>query len=53
MDPARLAAVIAAWPGARMGSAGKTLTVPLPHGAPLDASRATLQTLRSAKIEGL
>ncbi|MBX7183542.1 MAG: transcription-repair coupling factor [Vicinamibacteria bacterium] len=51
LDPAKLATLIAAWPGAKLGPQGKTLTVPLPQGAPLDASRAVLERLRSAKIE--
>ena len=52
LDPAKLATLMAAWPGAKLGPQGKTLSVPLPQGAPLDASRAVLERLRSAKIEG-
>jgi transcription-repair coupling factor (superfamily II helicase) len=51
LDPARLATLVAAWAGAKLGPLGKTLSVPLPSGAPLDASRAALERLRSAKIE--
>jgi transcription-repair coupling factor (superfamily II helicase) len=51
LDPAKLAALVASWPGAKLGPHGKTLSVPLPQGAPLDASRAVLERLRSAKIE--
>ena len=52
IDPAKLASLVAAWPGAKLGAHGKTLSVPLPQGAPLDASRSVLERLRSAKIEG-
>jgi transcription-repair coupling factor (superfamily II helicase) len=52
LDPGRLATLVAAWPGAKLGPEGRTLTVPLPQGAPLDASRGVLERLRSAKIEG-
>ncbi|MEO8499279.1 MAG: DEAD/DEAH box helicase, partial [Vicinamibacteria bacterium] len=51
LDPGRLAALIAAWPGARLAAQGKTLSVPLPPGAPLDASRSVMERLRSARIE--
>ncbi len=51
VDPGRLATLVATWPGAKLGSHGKTLSVPLPPGAPLDTSRAVLERLRSAKIE--
>ena len=51
VDPAKLARLIAAWPGAKLGSAGKTLSVPLPPGAPLDTTRGALERLRQAKIE--
>ena len=51
VDPARLAALIGAWPGARLGAQGKTLTVPLSPGAPLDATRQVLERLRSARID--
>ena len=44
--------LIATWPGAKLGPHGKTLSVPLPQGAALDASRSVLERLRSAKIEG-
>jgi transcription-repair coupling factor (superfamily II helicase) len=53
VDPRKLADLVAAWPGAKLGIGGKTLSVPLPQGAPLDASRRALERLRSAKIEGL
>jgi len=52
IDPAKLAVLVAGWPGAKLGPQGKTLSVPLPPGAPLDASRAVLERLRSAKIQG-
>ena len=52
VDPYRLTTLVAAWPGAKLGGQGKTLSVPLPPGAPLDAARAVLERLRSAKIEG-
>ncbi len=52
VDPRKLADLVAAWPGAKLGIGGKTLSVPLPPGAPLDASRRALERLRSAKIEG-
>ena len=52
VDPARLAGLVASWAGAKLGSAGKTLSVPLPPGAPLDTTRAVLERLRPAKIEG-
>lgn len=51
IDPARLAGLVASWAGAKLGSAGKTLSLPLPPGAPLDATRAVLERLRQAKIE--
>ena len=51
IDPGRLASSVAAWPGAKLGIQGKTLSVPLPPGAPLDASRSVMERLRSARIE--
>ena len=53
LDPVRLTALVAAWPGAKLTAQGKTLSVPLPAGAPLDASRSVLERLRSAKIQNL
>jgi transcription-repair coupling factor (superfamily II helicase) len=52
VDPAKLARLIAAWPGVKLGSAGKMLSVPLPPGAPLDAARGVLERLGQARIEG-
>ncbi|MBK5257037.1 MAG: transcription-repair coupling factor [Vicinamibacteria bacterium] len=51
IDPLRLAALVAAWSGAKLGAQGKTLSVPLPPGAPLDTARSALERLRSAKID--
>lgn len=51
VDAQKLAGLVAAWAGARLGSAGKTLTVPLPPGAPLDTTRVVLERLRQAKID--
>lgn len=50
VDPGRLAGLVAAWPGAKLGSQGRTLSVPLPPGAPLDTSRSVMERLASAKI---
>jgi hypothetical protein len=50
MDPLSLAALVAAWPGAKLGSEGKTLSVPLPPGPPLENSGLVLQRLGSAKM---
>ncbi len=50
LDPARLARLVAGWAGAKLGSEGKTLTLPLSPGAALDASRGALERLMSAKI---
>ena len=52
IDPGKLATLVAAWSGAKLGSFGKTLSLPLPPGAPLDATRSVLERLRSVKIEG-
>jgi transcription-repair coupling factor (superfamily II helicase) len=51
IDPGRLARLVGAWPEAKAGAYGKTLSVPLPPGAPLDATRTVLERLRSARIE--
>jgi transcription-repair coupling factor (superfamily II helicase) len=53
LDPAKVATIVAAWPGAKLGGHGKVLTVPLSTAAPLEASRAALERLRSARIDGL
>jgi transcription-repair coupling factor (superfamily II helicase) len=52
LDPGRLAALVGAWSGARLGAQGKNLRVPLPQGAPLEAARSVLERVASAKIEG-
>ena len=51
VDPAKLATLVASWPGAKLGAPGRTLSVPLPSGAPLSAARSVLERLGSAKIE--
>ncbi len=51
IDSGRLARLVAAWPGAKAGAYGKTLSVPLSPGPPLDATRFVLERLRSARIE--
>jgi transcription-repair coupling factor (superfamily II helicase) len=51
IDPGKLARLVAAWPGAKLGTHGKTLGVPLPPGAPLEAAHIALDRLRSARIE--
>ena len=51
VDSRKLANLIALWPGAKLGAEGRTLSVPLPPGAPLDATRSALDRLRSSKIE--
>jgi transcription-repair coupling factor (superfamily II helicase) len=51
VDPVKLTSLVAAWSGAKLGAQGKTLSVPLPPGAPLDASRSVLERLQSARIE--
>ena len=50
LDPAKVASIVAAWTGARLTAAGKTMSVPLSASAPLEASRAALERLRSARI---
>ena len=52
IDPGRLASVVAAWPGAKLGPPGKTLSVLLSPGVPLETIRSVLERLRGAKIEG-
>ena len=52
VDPGKLTTLVAAWPGAKLGAPGRTLSVPLPPGAPLGAARSVLERLGSAKIEG-
>jgi transcription-repair coupling factor (superfamily II helicase) len=52
VDPGKLAALVGAWPGAKLGSQGRTLSLPLPPGAALDAARSAVERLASAKIEG-
>jgi transcription-repair coupling factor (superfamily II helicase) len=53
IDPGRLAAQIGAWSGAKLGAQGRTASVPLPPGAPLDSIRSILERLASAKMDGL
>ena len=53
IDPPKLASLVATWSGAKLGTEGKTLSVPLPPGAPLEASRVVMERLRSARIEAL
>ena len=53
LDAGRLTRLVANWAGAKLGPAGKTLSVPLPPGAPLEVCRAVLERLQSARIEGL
>ena len=50
IDPVRLAALVAAWPGARLSGQGKALNVPLSAPGPIEGVRASLEKLRSARI---
>jgi transcription-repair coupling factor (superfamily II helicase) len=52
LDPSRLAALVTAWTGAKLGAQGKTVSVPLPPGSPLDTIRSILERLASAKMMG-
>jgi len=51
LDPGRLARLMSTWPDAKLDPLGRSLSVPLSKGAPLDAVRAALHQLTSAKID--
>ena len=50
IDPLKLTRLVADWPGAKLGSQGKLLSLPLSSGAPLDATRKALEKLVSARM---
>ncbi|MEO8361247.1 MAG: TRCF domain-containing protein, partial [Vicinamibacteria bacterium] len=53
IDPGKLATLVATWSAAKLSAQGKILSVPLPAGAPLDATRAVLERLNSVRMAGL